>query len=354
MRIDTIRGPTFEPLQSRPDDEIIIDARRAVQSTSENNRENIMNKFHRIVLGYSCTLGIVASALAANNEKRLIVHSDDAGMCHSVNTALIDGMEKGIVTSASIMVPCPWFDEIAEYARKHPEKDWGIHLTLTCEWDSYQWGPVAGRNKVPSLCDEKGYLWDNTRLVRENAKPEEVEIELRAQIDRALKYGIKLSHLDTHMGAVLARPEFAETYARLGVEYNLPVLFVRMPKAILESEYPGLAKQADKIVAMLKAKKLPILDFLEGDNYSIPKDQKKGYFLHTLEKIPSGLSQIIIHCGYATEELKSITTSAERREADARSFMDPEVIAAVKKQGITLTTWREAHEAVAGDTGGNK
>src|ERR1700736_3680714 len=133
----------------------------------------------------------------ARDAKLLIVHADDVGMTHAVNAATIKALESGGVNSASIMVPCPWFPEIADYAKAHPEADFGLHLTLTSERVYYRWGPVAPRDKVASLVEENGYFWHdwtpNTRI-----EPKEVELELRAQVERAYAMGIRPTHLDSH------------------------------------------------------------------------------------------------------------------------------------------------------------
>ncbi len=282
-----------------------------------------------------------ATSPGKSTGKYVIIHADDAGMSHSVNRATIDGMQKGMVSSASIMVPCPWFPEFAAFAKDNPDGDYGIHLTLNSEWDLYRWGPVSDPSKVPSLIDEHGFLWDNVQQVAENVKVEEAEIELRAQIDRAVKFGVKLSHLDTHMGAVLSRPDLAKLYVRLGIEYDLPVLFVRpSPTNKLAEQYPD----AIKMVPVLDAKGLPLLDELYQFYDQGTYEKRKQIYLKTLRELPTGTSQIIIHCGYDDSELRHITGSYPIRDTDRAIFMDKDVEAEIKRLGVEIITWKQFRE----------
>lgn len=130
-----------------------------------------------------------------DDAKLLIIHGDDAGMCYSANIATAEALKKGIVTSTSVMVPCPWFLHFAEWAKGNPEADVGIHLTVTSEWDHYRWRPLSPADRVPSLVDKDGFFWRTTKELFEHAVLDEIDIEARAQIEMALRWGLNLLHI---------------------------------------------------------------------------------------------------------------------------------------------------------------
>ncbi len=294
----------------------------------------------RFLIALGLLFGMGSLALA-QQPKRLIIHADDAGMSHSVNVATIKALEKGLVTSASIMVPCPWFKEFAAYAKAHPQYCYGIHLTLNSEWDNYRWGPVVGKARVPSLVDPEGYLWDGTDQVREHAKADEVRTELKAQIDRALQFGVPLSHLDTHMGSLVTRPDLVEVYVQLGLEYKLPVLFFNKLTPAAEKEYPAMAARQEWGATQLRSAGLPLLDnmlqFYGGD---IP-DKRLETYRAALKSLPGGVTALLIHCGIDNEELKAITTSSARRDQDYRIFTDTATADLLRDNQIELTSWKQ-------------
>ncbi len=153
----------------------------------------------------------------------VVIHADDVGMCHGANKAFVELSHAGTITSGSVMVPCPWFPEIAEKSAQDPLLDVGVHLTLNAEKAHYRWRPVSNAAKASGLVDADGYLWRTVSQVRANAHPEAVETEWRAQIDRALASGIDVTHLDAHMGSALA-PEWCERFVAMGVEYRIPIV----------------------------------------------------------------------------------------------------------------------------------
>lgn len=159
----------------------------------------------------------------ADPARRIVIHADDVGMCHGANAAFIELSRRGTISAGSVMVPCPWFPEIAELTADDPTLDLGVHLTLTAEQRGYRWGPVSRPSPASGLTDEDGYLWATVAAVRRHAHPDAVETEWRAQVDRALAAGTDVTHLDAHMGAALA-PEWCDRYIALGDEYGLPVL----------------------------------------------------------------------------------------------------------------------------------
>lgn len=155
--------------------------------------------------------------------RRVVLHEDDVGMCHGANSAFLELSRLGVCSSGAVMVPCPWFLEIAESAAADPMLDLGVHLTLNSEKRHYKWRPLTRPSPTAGLTDEFGYFWADVASTRKMASPEAVEAELRAQIDTAYRAGVDVTHLDAHMGTALS-PEFCDIYIRLGLEYRLPIL----------------------------------------------------------------------------------------------------------------------------------
>ncbi|HEX5167985.1 MAG TPA: polysaccharide deacetylase family protein [Cyclobacteriaceae bacterium] len=273
------------------------------------------------------------------NSKLLIIHGDDIGVSHSQNAATIRALEHGNVTSGSIMVPCPWFPEIADYVKSHPDSDLGLHLTLTSEWKLYKWGPVTPRTEVPSLIDDKGFFYDNVLDLIKHAKVDEVEKELRSQIDRAIAFGINPTHFDGHMGAAFSNPEYLKVYIKLSREYKVPVL---------------LNHEAFKIMFNLDLKTL-IDDkdvVADGVFMASEADFKKGmkhFYPGVFSSLQPGLNVILLHAAYDNDEMQAVTVDhpafgAAWRQADFDFFTSGECRRLLKENNIQLITWKEIRD----------
>ncbi|MCP9198582.1 polysaccharide deacetylase family protein [Gramella sp. GC03-9] len=278
----------------------------------------------------------------APDSKLLIIHADDAGVSHSENIATIKGMENGIVNSASIMVPCPWFPEIAAYARKHSkEKDFGLHLTITSEWRDFKWGSTSSKNEVPSLINPHGYFYHLVDSVVVHSKAIDVEKEIDAQIKKALDFGIDVTHLDAHMGAVMSTPDFLEKYIKKGREYQVPVLLSREIVAFEELESRLELTSRDIIT-----------DHVYQANPEIYSNLgMEKYYEKVLNELQPGLSVILIHLAMDNEEMKAVTIDhpdwgSKWRQDDLDFFTSQKARRLIEANNIKLVTWREIRDKI--------
>jgi len=267
------------------------------------------------------------------DSKLLIIHADDLAVAHSVDAASFGALDKNAVTSASVMVPCPWLNEVAAYAKEHPSADLGLHLTLTSEWKIYRWGPVEAKDKVPSLLDPAGYLWSETAPAAQNSKPEEAEREIRAQIERAMAAGIHATHLDSHMGVLFARPELFAILIKVAHEYHLPFLAPR---------FPG---DPNKLISLLSPKDV-VLDSIVIANPTVHADQWKEFYGNAIKNLKPGLSEIIVHLGHDDAELQAVTLDhpdygSAWRQRDYDLVTSLEFKKLLKENHIVLVKWSD-------------
>lgn len=272
----------------------------------------------------------------------LILHADDFGMSHSVDRAIVEALEHGWVTSASIMVPCPWFAEVAQWARAHPDADLGIHLVLNSEWTSFRWGPISGRDAVPSLLDSQGYLPLETDVVSQRAKPQEVDRELRAQIDFARAAGVNITHLDSHMAALFQTETLYGVYHTLGQSYGVPQL--------IERTGARGGEQAPSWAAQARADAL--VDRVLGMAPGVAPAEWLDAYKKMLAPLPPGVYELIVHLGHDDDEMRGATSNhpnwgAAWRQSDLDLVKSTEFQNFLKEQRFQLITWRELGKARA-------
>lgn len=292
-------------------------------------------------------------------DKYLIINADDFGMCRAGNLAVFDLLKSGGITSSTIMAPCGWAPEACKFAKENPQFAIGVHLTLTSEWSNYRWAPVSASN-TESLRDEDGYMFKESDEVEKNVDIDEVEAEIRAQIERLKKLGLNPSHLDNHMGSLYGietgRFELLNLVLDIAGEYGLPFRFpgtftddqlnntmldIKIDKNVIMGIF-------DKITAYAKSRGVITPDYLIPGEWTGPqKDSYENYreYIYELYKtFPEGVTETYIHPALECDELKGTSSVWERRVWEYKLFSDPKTKQHIESCGIKLINYRDLAE----------
>ena len=268
--------------------------------------------------------GSYAQGAAQDKDIYLIIRGDDIGSCHAANVACIRSYKEGVMKSVELMVPCPWFPEAVKMLNENPGLDVGIHVTLTSEWDNVKWRPLTW---VPSLTDSDGYfyptLWRRqgapagTALREADWKIEDVENEMRAQIEMAKRKVPRVSHMTAHMGCSSWDPKVQALWKKLAKEYNLTIL----PSSRDVRAMGGFG------------------------NAKTVKDRIEK-FIKNLEGLKPGTYLFIDHPGLANAEMSAIghvgyENVAEDRDAVTKVFTSEQVKKAINRLGIKLISYAD-------------
>lgn len=276
----------------------------------------------------------------ADDDRVVIFHADDLGMNQSGLSAFKDMIAVGPLSSGSVMVPCSWFPQMADYCRRHPEVDMGVHLTFTCEWDTYRWGPISTGDPASGLLDAEGYFYRTTADTQAYADVGAAQRELEAQIERALAAGIDVTHLDSHMGAVF-HPKFLLAYVQAAQKYKLPLMMVRLDEELLrrrgiDAETTALVLQ---LIRQLEANDFPIIDHIG----MMPLDQHKNrveQLKQAIDALEPGLTHFVIHPSKRTPEIQAIAPDWRSRFADYKSFTHEEIREYVAQSSVHVMSYR--------------
>jgi chitin disaccharide deacetylase len=288
------------------------------------------------------------------NSRLLVIHADDFGMMHTVNLGIEEALEKGWVNSASIMVPCPWFPEVAAWAKAHPNADLGIHITLNADWTTYRWRPIATQPIGSSLLDGEGYLPLTTEFVETNAKMSEVDVQARAQIDKAKRAGIRLTHLDPHMGTIASTQDLLAVYVGLGNRYKLPVLLEpKTGRGIEAGSTTPVGIDGNFNTANITPGSVlidRILQMMPG----VSQSQWLDAYKKMLAPLSPGTYELIVHLAHNDAEIQGATSDhpdwgAQWRQNDLDLVSNPEFQKFLKDQGFILVTWKDLAKAMPAD-----
>ena len=284
----------------------------------------------------------------SDTDRAVIIHTDDIGMCHASVQAFKDLWDFGTITSAATMVPCPWFPAVAQMCRENPTIDMGVHATLNAEWESYRWGPVSTRATDSGLMDAAGYFHQWHQAVYDNAKPEAVEKELNAQIERALAEGIDVTHVDSHMGTIIS-PLFVQSYVQAAASRLLPSMLPRLTAKGIHlmdiGEQERLAYAP--IMETLESLGIPMMDGLLAMPLNEPNEQVQIEMAKDmLGDLPAGITHFVLHPSIDTAELRSIAPDWQSRVGNYNVFMSDELKKFLESEDIKPIGYRDLRNAI--------
>ena len=277
--------------------------------------------------------------------KRVVIHEDDVGMTHGANVAFVELSAHGTCSSGSVMVPCPWFPEVAEIAANNPGLDLGVHLTLTSEQKPYRWRPLTAPPAAAGLTDRHGYFWPDVPSAR-RASPAAVEAELRAQIETALGAGIDPTHLDAHMGTA-QMPEFLAIYRRLGREFRLPVLLVKSLDRYNPASYAGRIDKAAYASEMAAARNEgePVFEIVFETPWTRTTDAETAY-RSIFAGIADGLTYLALHFNAPGDFETIAPDSARFRTEEYQLFRGPRIGEWVQEFGLEVIGMRALRDEI--------
>jgi predicted glycoside hydrolase/deacetylase ChbG (UPF0249 family) len=281
----------------------------------------------------------------SNNDRVVIIHTDDIGMCHASVQAFKDLWALGTITSGATMVPCPWFPAVAQMCRENPDMDMGVHATLNAEWESFRWGPISTKETSSGLIDEAGYFHQWHSAVYANARPEAVDAEVNAQVERALAAGIDVTHVDSHMGTIL-HPNFIESYVKAAAKRALPNLLPTLDAVgwnVMANEEQKAAYAP--IVEKLESMSVPMLDGILGMPLE-HGDDHIGVAKQLFGEAPVGITHLIFHPSVDTPELRAIAPDWPARVANYNAFMSDELKKFIEREDIRLIGYRAIRDAM--------
>jgi chitin disaccharide deacetylase len=255
------------------------------------------------------------------DEIRLIVRGDDLGMSQGSIAGFEKAFEQGVLTSASVQVPAPWFEAAAELAAQHPEWCFGVHLTLIGEWRGYRWRPVLPWGLLKSMVDEDGFLFRYPEeLAQHHPRIEEIEAELNAQAALAIKKGIRVDYFDIHYVSPSLIPGLDAVLDRLAARYRVPVS----------------GRLGEKRAAGI---------------YQVAQAQKASAAVEMLNNLEPGLWLWVVHIGVKSPEQDALVHTkpedvfpdgvGKHRAAELSAITSKEVKAVIAKRGLKLVSYRD-------------